>query len=131
MKDLLWDEFQESVNENLVHNRSILDVLSKLHDSTSRVHRAIVKAVTSCGCIQIHAEKPRLPDNISLRDLKHYMDDHIQGQLCSNCREVVEEELGRILFYMAALGNAVDVNIYDVLIREQKKLSTLGIYHIS
>ncbi|MBX6350457.1 MAG: DUF1573 domain-containing protein [Clostridia bacterium] len=130
MKDLLWDEFQESVQEGLIRDRSILDVLSKYQDSTARVNRSIVKAVTGCGCIRVNAAKPEVPAEISLRELRAYMDDHVEGELCAHCREVVEEEVGRQLFYMAALANILNLNVYDILIKEHKKVSTLGIYNI-
>lgn len=131
VKDLLWDEFQQSVQESLVRHRSILDVLSKLQEAGARLSRAISKAVTTCGCVRVHAQKPQLPPHISLQELKAYMDDHLEGDLCPHCREVTEEEIGRLLFYLAALANLFDLNIYDVLIKENKKVSALGVYHMS
>jgi hypothetical protein len=131
MKDLLWDEFQEHVQEGLVRHRSILDVLSKFQEASVRVGRAIVKAVTTCGCVRIKAQKHELPPDISLQEVRSYMDDHLEGELCPQCREVVEEEIGRVLFYMAAMANLFDLNVYDVLIKENKKVSALGLYHMS
>lgn len=131
MKDLLWDEFQDAVQEGLVRHRSILDVIAKFQDSNVRVSRAIFHSATTCGCIRINASKPQVPPDISLQQLKRYMDDHIEGELCPHCREVVEEEIGRVLFYLAALANLLDLNVYDVLIRENQKISALGVYHLS
>ena len=133
MKDLLWDEFQDAVQQGLVRHRSILDVVSKLQEASVRVSRALVKSVTACGCVKIKAQKNEIPPagNISLQDLRSYMDDHLEGELCANCREVVEEEIGRLLFYTAALANLLDLNVYDVLIKENKKLAALGMYHLS
>jgi hypothetical protein len=131
MKDLLWDEFQDAVQEGLVRHRSILDVVTKLQDSHVRVAGAVFKSATSCGCIRINAQKPQLPPDISLQQLKTYMNDHIEGELCGHCREVLEEEIGRVLFYMAALANLLDLNVYDVLIKENQKVSALGLYHMS
>src|SRR5690554_5038146 len=131
MKDLLCDEFQELVKESLVRHSSILDILSKFQESGARVSRSVSKAVTTCGCIEIEAAKPVLPNNISLHDLRKYMKTHLKGQLCEHCTEVLEEEIGQQLFYLAGLCNTLDLNIYDVLIKEHKKLSTLGIFHIS
>ncbi|MBE3591261.1 MAG: DUF1573 domain-containing protein [Firmicutes bacterium] len=130
MKDLLWDEFQEAVQEGLVRDRSILDVLSKLQDSACRVQRSVTKAVTTCGCIKIHATKPEVPPEISLRELRNYLDDHVEGSLCAHCQEVLEEEVGRQLFYLAALANILNVNVYDILLKEHKKVAALGIYNI-
>ena len=133
MKDLLWDEFQEAVQQGLVRHRSILDVVSKFQEASVRVSRALVKSVTSCGCVRINAQKTEIPPSsmVSLQELRSYMDDHLDGELCANCREVVEEEIGRLLFYTAALANLLDLNVYDVLIKENKKLAALGLYHLS
>ena len=116
-----------------MRHRSILDVVSKLQEASVRVSRALVKSVTACGCVKIKAQKNEIPPagNISLQDLRSYMDDHLEGELCANCREVVEEEIGRLLFYTAALANLLDLNVYDVLIKENKKLAALGMYHLS
>ncbi|EKP94822.1 MULTISPECIES: hypothetical protein [Thermaerobacter] len=131
MKDLLVDEFQHAVADCLVRHRSVLDVLSKFQEANARVHRAVAKAVTSCGCISIHAQRPKIPAQSTLRDLKSYMDDHVDGTLCESCREVLEEELGKQLFYLVALCNLFDINTFDLFIKENRKLSTLGMYHIS
>lgn len=49
MKDIICDEFQNTVSKYLVRHHSILDILSKVQESTARVNRATVKTVTSCG----------------------------------------------------------------------------------
>ena len=131
VKDLLCDEFQDAVRESLVRHTSILDILSKYQEASARISRSVSKAVTTCGCIQVEAVKPDVPADITLQELRNYMTTHLKGNLCEHCTEVVEEEIGRQLFYLAALCNALDLNIYDVLIKEHKKLSTLGIFNIS
>jgi len=129
MKDLLYDHFQDSVGELLIRHKSILDIITKYQESQSRVNRAVVKAVTSCGCIEINSKKQNFDDEISLQELKNYMDTHLNGGLCANCREVIEKELGNNLFYIAALCNVLDINMYDVLLKEYEKMHTLGIYN--
>jgi hypothetical protein len=133
VKDLLWDEFQDAVHQGLIRHRSILDVTSKFQEASVRVSRALVKSVTTCGCVQINAHKNEIPSalDVPLTELRSYMDDHLDGELCANCREVVEEELGRLLFYTAAFAGLLDINVYDVLIKEHKKLAALGLYHLS
>ncbi|HYF81841.1 MAG TPA: DUF1573 domain-containing protein [Clostridia bacterium] len=130
MKDLLYDHFQDSVGELLIRHKSILDVLTKYQESQSRVNRAVVKAVTSCGCIEINSKKQCCGEEVEYQDLKNYMDTHLTGNLCANCREVIEKELGNNLFYIAALCNVLDVSMYDVLIKEYEKMHTLGIYNL-
>lgn len=131
MKDLNWDEFQDTVADCLIRHKSILDVLSKLHETSARVNRAISKSVTSCGCIQINAKKQQVPSEIRLYELVSYMDTHTKGQLCDNCREIVELEIGNLLFYLAALCNILGLNLEDIMSAENEKLATLGIYNLS
>ncbi|MFA5880948.1 MAG: DUF1573 domain-containing protein [Eubacteriales bacterium] len=131
MKDLLCDEFQNTVSELLIRHQSILDVLSKLQEASARVNRAVTKAVTSCGCIKVNAEKKGVPDNISISELKGYVESHLNGELCATCQEIVEAEIGRTLFYLAALCNQLDINLYDVFIKEHKKLSTLRFFNLT
>ncbi len=130
MKDLLYDHFQDSVGELLIRHKSILDVLTKHQESQTRVSRAVVKAVTSCGCIEVNSKKQPFSEEVSLQELKNFMDTHLKGNLCENCRDVIEKELGNNLFYMAALCNVLDISMYDVLIKEYEKIKTLGIYNM-
>ena len=130
MKDLLYNDFQDSVDELLMRHRSILDVLTKYQESQTRVNRAIVKAVTSCGCIEINSKKQVYSNEISLQELKDFMDTHLKGNICSNCRDVIEKELGNNLFYMAALCNLVDISMYDVMLKEYEKIKTLGVFNM-
>mgnify|MGYP005854781145 CR=1 FL=1 len=131
MKDLLCNQFQDTVGQCLVRHRSVLDVLSKLHESNARVQRAVSKAVTSCGCVRVAAEKQKVPADISLQEIRRHMDTHLVGALCDHCRDVLETEMGNHIFYLAALCNLFDLSLYDVLLKEQKKLSALGIFNFS
>jgi hypothetical protein len=131
MKDLICDEFQNTVSKYLIRHQSILDILSKIQESTARVNRAAVKAVTNCGCLQIHTEKKSLPPDASFHDFIKTMDTNLKGEICMECREVIETEMGKTLFYLTALCNALDINLYDVLIKEHNKLSTLGFFNLT
>ena len=132
MKDLLCDGFQETVNDYLIRHRSILDVLSKLSETSGRINRAVAKAVTTCGCIRIEAGKQVIPPELgSLESLKEHMKTHVEGKLCDHCREILEDEIGRNLFYLAALCNLLDLNLYDILLKEQERVACLGIFNFS
>jgi hypothetical protein len=131
MKDLICDEFQNTVSRYLLRHQSILDILSKIQESTARVNRATVKSVTSCGCVQVHAEKRSVPPDASLDDFLKLVDTSLQGDICPECKDIIEAELGKTLFYLAALCNALDINLYDVLIKEHKKLSTLRFFNLT
>jgi hypothetical protein len=132
VKDLLCDGFQETVDDYLVRHRSILDVMSKLTESASRVNRAVSKAVTNCGCIGIEAEKQKIPPELdSLESLKEHMSTHLKGKLCDHCTEILEDEIGRNLFYLAALCNLMNLNLYDILLKEQDRVACLGMFNFS
>lgn len=132
MKDLICDEFQNVVDDLLIRHCSILDILSKLSESTSRINRAICKSVTDCGCVSIQAKKMHIPENINTyKELKSCLDNHLRGKVCPNCEEIITSELGKLLFYSAALCNSLNISLYDVFINEYKKASTLGIYNLT
>lgn len=130
MKDLLCDHFQDSVAELLIAGTSVLDIMTKLQESQNRINRAVIKAVTTCGCIEIQAKKHEIPPDTSLQELRKYADTHISGQLCSKCREVIEKEIGNNMFYNASLCNALNINMYDAILKEYEKMTTLGIYNM-
>lgn len=128
MKDVIFDDFQNSVNNSLLRHKSILDILSKYQESQARASRAICKAVTNCGCIEICAKKQNMLEDtgLSLEELNPRLSSHIKGYLCENCREVIERELGNNLFYLTSLCNALDLNLFDILLKEYNKMDTLG-----
>lgn len=161
MKDIIFDNFQNDVNESLLRHRSILDIMTKLTESNSRVNRALAKAVTDCGCINIYAKKQDLPSkigelinsknhheniqksndevNIDLDNenssneslshhLTHQLTHQIEGSLCNNCREIIENEIGNNIFYLTSLCNSLDLNLYDILLKEENKINILGKY---
>lgn len=129
--DLDYTEFQKTVSQYLIRHRSVIDVTSKLQEATSRVNRAIAKSVTSCGCVKINASRQCCPANITYGELKEFMQNHLEGQLCENCREVVETEIGNTLFYLAALCELFGLRLADVVSEEHGRISTLGPYSLT
>lgn len=130
-KDCLCDNLQDKVSDILIRHKSILDIMTKLEESNSRVNRAIAKSVTTCGCVGISASKQVLPDNdSSLSECKDFFKKHVDGELCSTCREVIEKEIGNHMFYVSALCNNLDLNLNSIISDELKKLNTLGIYSL-
>ncbi len=129
MKDVIFDDFQNAVNESLLRHKSILDILSKLNESEARINRAVAKSVTNCGCIEINANKQQLPeDDLDIESLSNCLKTHLEGNLCDNCREVLEREIGNNLFYLTSLCNVLDLNLYDIFLKEYDKIDTLGKY---
>ena len=130
MKDMMVDEFQYTVQELLVRNKSIIDSITKYQDSNARVNRSIVKAVTQCGCIRINAKKQNFSEDSDYEEIHAAMDTHIEGALCDNCRDLIEKEIGTNLFYLASICNALDLNLYDIVIKEHERVKMLGKYNL-
>ncbi|NLP43576.1 MAG: DUF1573 domain-containing protein [Peptococcaceae bacterium] len=128
--NLTNQEFQELVDSMLIRHQSILDILSKGQEASCRVNRAVIKAVTACGCINVNAKKPTIPEDTTLAELKYLFSSHLNGKLCSNCRETVEMELGNQMFYIAALVNTLGLSLSDVLEKEKERLNTLTVYNL-
>ncbi len=123
--------FQDQVETYLIRHRSILDVLSKLEETTSRVNRAVVKAVTTCGCINITAGKQQFPSDVSLADIKAYLHTHLNGTLCDRCREMVETEIGSSLFYTAGLCSLLNLELEKVQEKQHSRIKSLGIFNLT
>ncbi len=103
MKDVIFDDFQNSVNDSLLRHKSILDILTKYSESNARVNRAIAKSITNCGCVSVKADKQKLPsDSIDIEALRNCLKSHVNGELCDNCRDVIEREIGNNLFYLTS-----------------------------
>ncbi|KYH28787.1 MULTISPECIES: hypothetical protein [Clostridium] len=130
MKDVIFDDFQNAVDECLLRHRSLLDIITKLQESEGRINRAVAKSVTNCGCIQIDAKKQKMPnvDDIDINFFKEHLSTHLNGELCENCRDVIEREIGNNLFYLTSLCNLLDLNLYDILLKELNRINTLGKY---
>lgn len=131
LKNSVLDEFQYTSQDLLIRNKSILDSMTKMNDSCARICRTLVKAVTQCGCIQIHGEKQEIPKlTDTLDEMQAHMKTHLSGSLCDNCRDMLEKDIGRNLFYLAAICNTLDLNLYDIIIKELKRLKLLGKYSL-
>ncbi len=125
------DDFQDQVSQLLIRHRSILDVISKTQETTARVNRALTKAITECGCVQIVAKKQPYDASKSLSENRELLDTHFSGHLCEHCRDVLTAELGKNLFYLTALCNIADIKLSEVLKSESERLNTLGVFNLS
>ncbi len=131
MSTLSLQAFQDQVSELLLRHRSLIDVLSKTGQAGASVNRAVSKAITECGCIELHATKQKYAPESDIAQTKGLLETHVEGELCENCREVISSELGRNLFYMSALCNLLDINMEEVVNHESQKCSTLGMFNLS
>jgi len=130
LKDLTMEDFQTTVDQVLTRNKSLLDIMSKCQQSLAGVERTVIKAVTNCGCVQIEGKRQVVPETASLSEMKDYMDNQVRGELCPRCRELLDREMGKNLFYLTALCNTLNIDIYEVLTNEKERLNTLGKYSL-
>jgi hypothetical protein len=131
MHDKCCQDFQKTVDKYLIRHRSVLDILSKHQETTARVNRAFAKAVTECGCVKINAGRQQIPPEANYSDLHKYMSSHLSGELCSSCKEILAKELGHSLFYYTAICNLAGLDLKDIVTEEQKRVNTLGFFHLS
>lgn len=125
------DDFQTQVSELLIRHRSVLDAMSKVQETASRINRSLTKAVTECGCVEVAAKKQTYDSSKNLEENKSYLDTHFTGPMCEHCRDVVTAELGKNLFYLAALCNITDIKLEDAPQKESTRLNTLGVFNLS
>lgn len=125
------NDFQKTVSLHLIRHRSVLDVMTKYQDACSRVNRALAKSVTTCGCLQIKAGKQALPADASLAEMSEYVKTHLEGHLCPNCTEVIEEEMGKSLFFMAAICTLTGIDLHELIRKENDRITTLGVYSLT
>lgn len=121
--------FQTSVEQHLIRHKSILDCLSKLQEASSRANRAITKAVTCCGCLEVRAKRQAVPEDIPISDIAKYMNTHLIGSPCPDCRDAIETELGRVLFYVAAIAATLGLDLEEIMEKEYRRTSTLGVFN--
>ncbi len=130
MNDMIFDEYQNCVNDCLIRHNNILDIITKYSETNSKVNRAIAKSITNCGCINvkniscINNEENNINNGIS-------SDNKTSCVACADCREVIEKEIGNNLFYLTSLCNLLGISLYDIIIREYNKMITLGKFNLN
>ena len=125
----LCNDFQEQVSKVLIRHKSILDIMTKLEEYNSRINRAVAKYVTSCGCISINATKQDYSRE-SFQDNLETVKNHLEGEICLNCKDILEKEIGSYMFYLAAICNTLGLNIEEIIANEHETIKTLGIFSL-
>jgi hypothetical protein len=125
----LCENLQEQVSQVLIRHKSILDITTKLDEYNARINRAVAKSVTSCGCISINASKQDF-SNDSFEEMLDTVKDHLEGNVCNSCKEVLNGEIGSYLFYLAALCNSLNLNLNEILKSEYNTIKTLGVFSL-
>ena len=131
MSNLTYEKFQVAVEEYLIRHKNILDIMTKIQECSSKVNRAIAKCVTECGCMEISAKRQTFPDDVSLADLRNFMDSQIYGTLCHDCKEVLEKEIGQLFFYLTALCSVLGLDINEIIRNNFQCINTLGVFNLT
>ncbi len=125
------ESFQDHITKYLLRHSSILDTTSKYQETNARVNRAIMKAVTECGCVEVHATKQHYATESTIDEMKEAMETHLSGKLCDHCEEIVMSEIGKNIFYLLSMMNQLHIEVEEVIKKENQKLTTLGIFNMS
>lgn len=128
MSEKQSEDFQKKVSHLIVRNQNILDILTKCQNSCGKICRSTVKTATGCGCLKIVGEKslPAFSDG----DFAEKTNSGTEGKLCPECRSIIENEIGEMLFYIAGLCNALGLSIKDIMKKEIKNVEVLGKYSL-
>ncbi|MCC3376680.1 DUF1573 domain-containing protein [Cohnella sp. REN36] len=124
-------EFQQQVSELLLRHRSLLDVMTKYSQSNASVNRAVSKAITECGCIELNAKQQGFSEEMELDQANRQSKSHMAGQLCENCSDIVRSEMGKNLFYLSAYCNLLGIDLEEVVAKESDKCNTLGWFNLT
>ena len=129
MAHSLSDDFQRKVALLIARNNNILDILTKYQDSCAKVCRTAVKSATGCGCIKISAQKTPFDIN-AIKRLSPKELSGTEGSLCPDCKDRLENEIGESLFYLAAICNALEMSMKDIMKKEIGNVEILGKYSL-
>ena len=126
------EQFQNFIDDLVLRNKSILDQMTKLQDASARLNRTLSKSATTCGCIKMNIIKQQLDfaHITSSEELKSLLSTHIEGYPCPECNEAIEKEMGRVLFYLAAIANTLCISLSSVLENEKTRTNLLGNYSL-
>ena len=126
------EQFQNFIDDLLLRNKSILDQMTKLQDASARLNRSISKSATMCGCMKLEICKQQfdLSSIATSEEIKSLLSTHLESYPCAECNEAIEKEMGRVLFYLAALANTLGISLSSVVENEKKRTSMLGKYSL-
>lgn len=132
LNNTITEEFQCTVRENDFFNKNILEQLAKLQEVSAKLNKTIIRACTHCGCIEINANNKlySYDDDINFDMIKLLDPHHISGDLCEDCKDLIEKNIGSCLYYLACISNSFDLNLNEVLLKEMNKINILGKFNI-
>lgn len=130
MSASLLQALQDQISSLLLQHKNLLDIISKYSQASGSVNRVVTKAITECGCLELHSKYPSYKKSSPASQVEQTSETHIHGELCDNCRDIIISELGKHLFYMSTLCNLLDIELEDVVQHEFSKCQTLGVFNL-
>jgi hypothetical protein len=132
LNNTITEEFQCTVKENDYFNKNILEQLAKLQEVSAKLNKTVIRACTYCGCIEINANNKlySYDGDINLDMIKLLDPHHISGDLCEDCKDLIEKNIGSCLYYLACISNSFDLKLNEVLLKEMNKINILGKFNI-
>ncbi len=128
MSEAKSDDFQEKISTLIIRNQNVLDILTKCQNSCGKICRSTVKTATGCGCLKITGIKT--VDIFSDKSDTSDKRTGIEGHMCVDCKSIIENEIGEMLFYIAGLCNALGLSMKDIMKKEIKNVEVLGKYSL-
>lgn len=117
---------QQKAGEYLIAAPGALQTLLLIQLNACRLHQSVLTAAETCGCARLGIAPTPPPDDWDTKTPLSSGDDF--ATLCPACREQIYAQLGALLFYTAALCNALGVPLADICDREIGKLDLLGYF---
>ncbi|MBQ2888341.1 MAG: hypothetical protein IJE29_05415 [Firmicutes bacterium] len=121
-------DLQQKADEYLVVNPAALQILLQMQINCLRLQQSLLAAANTCGCAKLGTDKLPLPENADWKQLKALPTGDDLTKLCPNCRLELQERLGALLFYAAALANTLNFDLTEICDREIDKLDLLGYF---
>lgn len=119
---------QQKADEYLIVNPAALQILLQMQINCLRLQQSLLAAANTCGCVKLGTDKLPLPEDADWQQLKALPTGDDLTALCPNCRLELQERLGALLFYAAALANTLDFDLTEICDREIDKLDLLGYF---
>ena len=133
IQDIATDTLQFSIEEYQCLNKSILEQMAKLNEYANNLNKSIIKSCIQCGCLKIQTEKSCYEstyDKDITTNSTFINDNNCIGTPCKDCAEQFEKNIGGCLYYLASLCNTLDLNLYDIILKELDKINILRKYNI-
>ena len=121
-------DLQDKAKRYLIINPAVMQILTELMRSGQQVQQSVTKAAFSCGCIKLAGKSSELPADSSWEELKAQPTADELNNVCADCKAMIKDRLGSLIFYAAALANAFGFSLDEIIEKENCRLDILGYF---